>query len=61
MSPQMLPVAQSADALFDKAKRCRRLVRLTTDKRAVEALTAVAAKCEAGAEELMAVVRRVAA
>ena len=57
MSPQMLPIAQSAAALLDKAKRCRRLVRLTTDGRAVQALTAVAFECEARAEELMAVVR----
>jgi hypothetical protein len=53
----MLPIAQSAAALLDKAKRCRRLVRLTTDGRAVQALTAVAFECEARAEELMAVVR----
>ena len=57
MSPQMLPIAQSAEALLDKAKRCRRLARHTMDRRAVEALVVLAVECEARAEQLMAVVR----
>lgn len=57
MSPQMLPIAHSADALLDKSRRCRRLARHTTDRRAQEALEAMAVECEARAAELMAVVR----
>ncbi len=58
MSPQMLPLALSAETLLDKASRCRRLARHTTDRRAVETLTIMAVECEARAEELMVVVRR---
>ncbi len=58
MSPQMLPLALSAETLLDKARRCRRLARHTTDGRSVDVLTTMAVECEARAEELMAVVRR---
>ncbi len=61
MSPQMLPIVQSAEALLDKARRCRRLVRNTTDRHAADTLTAMAAECEARAAELWAVLKRAGA
>lgn len=61
MSPQILPLAASAEALLDKAKRCRRLARHCTDLRAVSELTALASECEERAAELTAVLRRAVA
>lgn len=57
MSPQMLPIALSAEALLDKAMRCRRLARHSTDRRAVETLTEMATECEARAVELRTVLK----
>lgn len=57
MSPQMLPIALSAEALLDKAMRCRRLARHSTDRRAVETLTEMAIECEARAAELRTVLK----
>ncbi len=61
MSPQMLPIAASAEAMLDKARRCRRLARQTTDIRAAGALLALAGECEGRAAELAAVLRRATA
>ncbi len=58
MSPQMLPIADSAAALLDKATRCRRLARQSTDGRAIETLSALAADCETRAAQLLAVLKR---
>ncbi|RYB07106.1 hypothetical protein [Lichenibacterium ramalinae] len=61
MSPQMLPIAASAEALLDKARRCRRLARQSTDERAASALMALARESEGRAAELAAVLRRAVA
>ena len=61
MSPHMLPIARSVDALLDKAERCRRLARHSMDRMASEALSTMAVECETRAVELMAVVRRAVA
>ena len=61
MSPQMLPIAESAEALLDKARRCRRLARFATDIRVIETLTAMAVDCEVRAAELMGVLKRAGA
>ena len=57
----MLPIAHSAEALLDKARRCRRLARHSTDARAIETLTAMAVDCEARAAELRAVLKQAGA
>lgn len=61
MSPQMLPIAASAEALLDKARRCRRLARQTTDTHAAVELSALAQECETRAAELAALLKRAVA
>ena len=61
MSPQILPIAASAEALLDKARRCRRLARQSTDPRSTAELTALAGECEMRAAELASVLRQAVA
>ena len=61
MSPQILPIAASAEALLDKAKRCRRLARQSTDPRSTAELIALADECEKRAAELATVLRQAVA
>ena len=55
LPPWRLPKmsASAAEELLDKAVRCRRLARHTTDDRTTEALLTLAAECETKASDVV--------